>query len=72
MNEIFVENESKNYKLRIYKLKGSDKGNLDHEEYFITKEHMTMRYMQLFKYELFALNPTAWERTETGWEHITL
>jgi hypothetical protein len=32
------------YKLRIYKLSGSDKGNLDHEEMFDTKEQMDKRY----------------------------
>ena len=34
----------KMYKLRIYKLSGSDKGNLDHEEMFDTKEQMDKRY----------------------------
>lgn len=36
------------YKLRIYKLSGSDKGNLDHEEMFDTKEQMDKRYDELF------------------------
>ena len=34
----------KMYKLRIYKLSDSDKGNLDHEEMFDTKEQMDKRY----------------------------
>ena len=32
------------YKLRIYKLSGSDKGNLDHEEIFDTKEQIDKRH----------------------------
>mgnify|MGYP000714193348 CR=1 FL=1 len=31
------------YKLRIYKTYGGDKGNLDHEEIFDTKEQMDKR-----------------------------
>ena len=50
------------YKLRIYKLSGSDKGNLDHEEIFSTREEMVARYNELFKYENYSLNPTAWEK----------
>ena len=46
------------YKLRIYKLSGSDKGNLDHEEIFDTKEQIDKRYDELFKRELYSLNPT--------------
>lgn len=49
------------YKLRIYKLSGIDKGNLDHEELFDTKEQMDKRYDELFKKDLYGLNPTAWE-----------
>lgn len=37
------------HKLRIYKLSGLDKGNLDHEEMFNTKEQMDKRYDELFK-----------------------
>ena len=37
------------YKLRIYKLSGIDKGNLDHEELFNTKDQMDKRYDELFK-----------------------
>lgn len=33
------------FKLRIYKISGSDKGNLDHEEIFNTKEEMDKRYI---------------------------
>lgn len=58
------------YKLRIYKLTGIDKGNLDHEEYFDTKEKMDERYSDLFEYELCSLNPTAWELTDGEWERL--
>ena len=35
------------YKLRIYKTYGGDKGNLDHEEIFDTKEQMDkMNYLK--------------------------
>lgn len=47
------------YKLRIYKLSGLDKGNLDHEELFDAKEQMDKRYDELFQRELYSLNPTA-------------
>ena len=36
------------YKLRVYKQIGFDKGNLDHEELFASKEKMDMRYKELF------------------------
>lgn len=35
------------YKLRIYKLSGVNKGNLDHEELFDTKEQMDKRYVEV-------------------------
>lgn len=47
------------YKLRIYKLSGLDKGNLDYEEFFDTKEQMVKRYDELFKKDLYSMNPTA-------------
>ena len=58
------------YKLRIYKLSGSYKGNLDHEEFFGTKEQMDKRYDELFKKDLYSLNPTAWKRIEGGWKRL--
>lgn len=53
------------YKLRIYK----HTGNLDHEEVFDTKEKMDKRYDELFRYDLFSLNPTAW-KYNNNWERI--
>ena len=58
------------YKLRIYKLSGIDKGNLDHEEFFDTKEHMDKRYDELFESELYGLNPTAWEQIDNEWKRL--
>ena len=58
------------YKLRIYNLIGADKGNLNHEEKFNTKEQMDKRYNELFKRELYSLNPTAWERIYGGWKRL--
>ena len=58
------------YKLRIYKLSGADKGNLDHEEMFQTKAEMDKRHNELFQHNLYGLNPTAWEQTENGWRRL--
>lgn len=58
------------YKLRIYKLNGKNKGNLDHEELFVTKEKMEKRYKELFKTELHGLNPTAWEFVDKEWKRL--
>lgn len=58
------------YKLRIYKLSGLDKGNLDYEELFDTKEQMDKRYDELFKRELYSLNPTALEQIDDGWKRL--
>lgn len=58
------------YKLRIYKLSGSDIGNLDHEEFFDTKEQMNKRYAELFNSELYGLNPTAWKQIDNRWKRL--
>ena len=58
------------YKLRIYKLSGADKGNLDHEETFDTKKQMDRRYNELFDKELYSLNPTAWELVDGEWKRL--
>ena len=58
------------YKLRIYKLKGAYKGNLDHEEFFSTREEMEIRYDELFIYENYSLNPTAWENVDGKWKRL--
>lgn len=58
------------YKLRIYKLSGINKGNLDHEEMFDTKEQMDKRYYELFQRELYSLNPTAWKQKNCGWKRL--
>ena len=64
------KNLSRKYKLRVYKLTGSDKGNLDHEEFFDTIEEMVKRYDELFRQELYSLNSTAWKKTENEWVRI--
>lgn len=58
------------YKLRIYKLSGVNKGNLDHEELFDTKEQIDKRYDELFKNDLYGLNPTAWELIDGEWKRL--
>ena len=58
----------KKFKLRIYCISGNNKGNLDHEEQFDTKESMKQRYKDLYQRELGLLNPTAWEyKNDTIW-----
>lgn len=58
------------HKLRIYKLSGLDKGNLDYEEFFDTKKQMVKRYDELFKKDLYSLNPTAWELVDGEWKRL--
>lgn len=66
------------YKLRIYKLKGLDKGNLDHEEFFKTKPEMESRYKEIVRrvseklpeHKRQAYFPMVWEETENGWDRI--
>ena len=58
------------YKLRIYKLSGIDKGNLDHKEMFDTKEQMDKRYDEKLKKDLYGLNPTAWELIDGEWKRL--
>lgn len=60
----------KNYKLRIYKVSGPDKGNLDHEELFSARQELEQRYDELFVPSLLALNPTAWKKVNGKWERI--
>ena len=66
---VVVEEQKNNkmYKLRIYKKSGDDRGNLDHEEMFDTKEEMNKRYDELFDVESYSLNPTAWELVNGKW-----
>lgn len=66
------------YKLRIYKLSGVDKGNLDHEEFFSTKEEMEARYKEYTKivkgklkqYECHAYFQTAWKNVDGEWKRL--
>lgn len=58
------------YKLRIYKKYGIDKGNLDHEEFFESKEGMDKRYNELFVYSDYGLNPTAWKKNKEDWKRL--
>ena len=49
---------------------GINKGNLNHEEFFQMLEELQNRYNDVFIYNDFALNPTAWNQTVNGWERI--
>ena len=58
------------YKLRFYHKTGANKGNLSHEEFFQTLKELQSRYNDVFVYNDFSLNPTAWKQTGNGWERI--
>ena len=58
------------YKLRVYKTDRINKGNLDHEEFFSTREEMDKRYHELFVYANYGLNPTAWEKINEEWYRL--
>lgn len=70
MIEKYDTNLAGDYKLRIYWTHGPNKGNVIDEEFFRTKEDMESRYKQLFKRELYGLNPTAWTFDGTSWHRI--
>lgn len=55
------------FKLRIYKKTGSDKGNLDHEEFFDTAVQAFDRFHELFVRTDYSLNPTVWEKIDGNW-----
>lgn len=58
------------YKLRIYKQRGRDRGNLDKEEFFKTETEAIERYNELRNPDHFALNPTLWRGNGDGWERV--
>lgn len=59
------------YKLRIYYLSGINKGNLDHEEFFASKEDMNARYDELFQKDNYGYNPTAWKlNNPNSWSRL--
>ena len=58
------------FKLRFYKKTGSDKGNLDHEEYFATRDGAFARYREVFVRSDYSLNPTIWEFIAGEWKRI--
>jgi len=58
------------FKLRFYKKSGSDRGNLDHEEFFATKEQAIERYREVFVRSDYGLNPTVWEDQDDEWIRV--
>lgn len=58
------------YKLRIYKQKGKDKGNLDREEFFKAEINAIERYNELRNSDNFSYNPTLWKRNKDDWERV--
>ena len=59
-------------KLRIYKKHGTEKGKLDHEEFFDSYGALEKRYQKLFVPEDGGLNPTKWciSPTTGEWERM--
>lgn len=62
--------KKKKYKLIVYKVSEPDKGNVDHEEFFDSIEELDKRYNELFDYNLYSLNPTAWEWDGNDYKRI--
>ena len=60
------------FKMRFYKKTGYDKGNLDHEEFFDTREQAEERYHEVYVEKDFALNPTVWEDRDGEWFRISI
>lgn len=59
------------FKLRFYFKSGANKGNFEKEEYFWSIEELNKRYNEVFKYNDFSLNPTAWKCNSNGlWERL--
>lgn len=59
------------YKLRFYNLSGANKGNLHHEEFFETLTEMQIRYKEVFKRDLYSLNPTGWKLIDENYIRIS-
>ena len=71
-NSLKEADGEKSYKLRFYKTKkGIDQGNLDHEEFFDTKEEAVRRYKQVFDRKNYALNPTVWVGEGDDWKRLS-
>ena len=65
------ELEEKEFKVRFYKLEPDSKaGDLDHEEFFDSKEDAVSAYKKAFKKELFSLNPTVWRKQNGEWKRV--
>lgn len=60
------------YKLRFYQLSGPDKGNLSHEKFFQDREQMMVRYREVFRQDLYAYNPTAWQYVDNEWTRLSV
>lgn len=58
------------YKIRFYQQSGPNKGNLDHEEFFRTREDALKAYRKVFKRELYGLNPTVWVKEDDDWRRL--
>lgn len=52
------------YWLQFYHLKGMNKGNRSHREYFDKPSELIKRYKEVFRRDLYTLNPTLWKDDE--------
>ena len=48
------------WRIRYYYKSGKEKGNVSHEEDFLSKKDAEKRYREVFVYDDLSLNPTIW------------
>lgn len=59
------------HKIHVYATRGPLYGEIIRKEYFWSKEAARDRYRELFRRELYGLNPTLWERDKNGtWTRV--
>lgn len=68
--EVMASQEAQSYKVRFYIQDGANKGNLDHEEFFDTKEDALKAYRKVFDRNLYSLNPTVWVAEDGDWRRL--
>ena len=62
----------KNFKMRVYYITGTNKGNLKEELFFDSLEEMEKEFSKLFRYDLYSYNPTLWEYDEKINDYIRI
>lgn len=59
------------FKIRTYKKNGTEKGNLEEEQFFGSAEAILEEYRKLFCEELYSLNPTLWSDFGGQWKRYS-